>query len=64
MAVQPYTISVSDEALEDLQHRLAHVRWPDEIPGAEWDYGSNLDYIRSWLPTGEMVLTGEKRRPA
>ena len=46
MAVQPYTINVSDEVLEDLRHRLNHVRWPDEIPGAEWDYGSNLDYIK------------------
>ena len=46
MAVQPYTISVSDDVLEDLRHRLNHVRWPDEIPGAEWDYGSNLDYIK------------------
>ena len=46
MAAQPYTISVSDDVLEDLRHRLMHVRWPDEIPGAEWDYGSNLDYIK------------------
>jgi len=35
MAVQPYTISVSDDVLEDLRHRLNHVRWPDEIPGGE-----------------------------
>ena len=46
MAVQPYTINVPDDVLEDLRHRLNHVRWPDEIPGAEWDYGSNLDYIK------------------
>ena len=46
MAVQPYTVNVPDAALVDLQHRLAHARWPDEIPGAGWDYGSNLDYIR------------------
>ena len=32
MAVQPYTISVPDDVLEDLRHRLMHVRWPDEIP--------------------------------
>ena len=35
-----------DDVLEDLKHRLAHARWPDEIPGAKWDYGSNLDYIK------------------
>jgi microsomal epoxide hydrolase len=46
MSVQPYTINVPDDVLEDLRHRLNHARWPDEIPGAEWDYGSNLDYIK------------------
>ena len=46
MEVQPYRIHVPDETLQDLQHRLARTRWPDEIPGSGWDYGSNLDYIK------------------
>ena len=33
-------------SLDDLKERLSRVRWPDEIPGAGWDYGSNLDYIK------------------
>ncbi len=44
--MEPFEIAVSDEVLEDLRQRLADTRWPDEIPGAEWDYGSNLDYIK------------------
>jgi pimeloyl-ACP methyl ester carboxylesterase len=46
MDVQPFQVDVSDAVLEDLQRRLAGTRWPDEIPGAGWDYGSNLAYIQ------------------
>ena len=46
MAVQPFTIAVASEVLEDLQQRLAGTRWPDEIPDSGWDYGSNLDYLK------------------
>ncbi len=46
MAVQPYKVHVPDSVLEDLKARLARTRWPDEIPGSGWDYGSNLDYIK------------------
>ena len=46
MEVRPFEISVDQAVLDDLQVRLTHTRWPDEIPGAEWDYGSNLDYIK------------------
>ena len=42
----PFEISVDDAVLDDLRERLAQTRWPDEIPGAGWDYGSNLDYIK------------------
>ena len=46
MEVRPFEISVEQSVLDDLEVRLTHTRWPDEIPGAEWDYGSNLDYIK------------------
>ena len=46
MAVQPYKVHVPDSVLQDLKDRLARTRWPDEIPGSGWDYGSNLDYIK------------------
>ncbi len=42
----PFEIAVSDAVLNDLRARLADTRWPDEIPGSAWDYGSNLDYIK------------------
>ena len=46
MEVRPFEIAVDQSVLDDLQVRLTHTRWPDEIDGAEWDYGSNLDYIK------------------
>ncbi len=40
-------------ALDDLRTRLAHSRWPDELPGVGWDYGIPLDRVRAlagrWL---------------
>jgi pimeloyl-ACP methyl ester carboxylesterase len=46
MAVTPFKIEVPDAVLTDLKERLSRTRWPDEIPGSGWDYGSNLDYIK------------------
>lgn len=47
--VQSYTIQVSDAALADLQHRLAHTRLPDEPNGAHWDYGTNRAYLQELI---------------
>ena len=46
MEIRPFEISVSDEVLDDLNNRLSSTRWPDELPGTAWDYGSNLDYMK------------------
>ena len=45
MAVTPFKIDVPDAVLQDLNERLARTRWPDEIPGSGWDYGSNLGHV-------------------
>src|SRR5258706_15493634 len=46
MSAQPFTIQIDDDVLSDLQQRLQRTRWPDEIAGAGWDYGTNLDYLK------------------
>ena len=46
MVVQPYKIEIPDSVLDDLKARLERTRWPDELPGTGWDYGSNLDYVK------------------
>jgi pimeloyl-ACP methyl ester carboxylesterase len=47
MTVKAFTINISQATLDDLHNRLSHTRWPDEIEGAGWDYGTNLDYLKS-----------------
>lgn len=44
--VRPYEVHVDDATLDDLRERLARTRWPDQVTGAGWDYGSDVDYLR------------------
>ena len=46
MTVNPFTVHVADDTLEDLRERLARTRWPGELPHTGWDYGSNLAYVK------------------
>ena len=48
-AISPFRIHVPDEVLSDLKQRLARTRFPDEIPGADWDYGTNLGYLKELI---------------
>jgi len=43
---QPFQISIPEEALSLLQRKLDDTRLPDEIDGADWDYGVPLSEIR------------------
>ena len=36
MPIDPFTIAIPQSALDDLQDRLTHTRWPDELPGVGW----------------------------
>src|SRR6266568_3206959 len=47
MEVRPFIIHIPDDILDDLRRRLGHTRFPDEIPGSGWDYGSNLEYLKA-----------------
>jgi len=46
---QPFSIAVPDEVLDDLRHRLALTRWPDEISESGWQFGSNLSYLKELI---------------
>ena len=46
MEIERFRIYVPQALLEDLTARLADTRWPDEIPGAGWDYGTDPTYLR------------------
>ena len=40
-----FTIAVEDSVLEDLDERLARIRWPLDPGNEDWRYGTN----RAWL---------------
>ena len=44
--MQRFTIQVPDAVLEDLRERLAKTRFPDQLQGADWRYGTELTYLR------------------
>jgi epoxide hydrolase len=48
-AIVPFRIQVPDAVLTDLKGRLERARFADEFPEVGWDYGTNLDYIRSLI---------------
>jgi epoxide hydrolase len=45
-AVVPFTIRVDDAVLADLKERLARTRFPGELKGGGWEYGTNLQYLK------------------
>ncbi len=46
MEIERFTIDVPQAVLDDLALRLADPRWPGEIPGAGWEYGTDPSYLR------------------
>ena len=46
MGIEPFTIPFSQPAVDDLRDRIRRTRWPDEIPGANWEYGVDLSFLR------------------
>jgi pimeloyl-ACP methyl ester carboxylesterase len=47
MHVEKFTIPFSQAAVDHLRDRLARTRWPDEVPGSEWEYGVDLDFLKN-----------------
>lgn len=42
----PFRIDIQQADLDDLDRRLAHTRWPDELPGVGWELGTPLGYLQ------------------
>src|SRR5260370_21596972 len=49
MAIEKFTVQIPEAALDDLKRRLDLTRWPDELPDADWAFGTNLAYMKSLL---------------
>jgi len=44
--VRPYRIDIPQAELDDLCDRLDRVRWAQELPGVDWDYGVPGAYVK------------------
>ena len=44
--IEEFRIDIPQADLDDLRDRLGRTRWPDQLPGAGWDYGIALDDVR------------------
>ena len=51
--IQPFSVNIPQQALDDLKLRLKNTRWTDEITDSGWNYGTNLSYMKEltdyWL---------------
>jgi hypothetical protein len=45
-AITPFTVSVPQDQLDDLDARLANTRWPDQPEGVGWRLGIPVDHLR------------------
>ena len=41
-ATRPFAVRLAQARLDELRDRLAHTRWPDELPGVGWSSGTPL----------------------
>ena len=46
MRKEPFSISVPEATLTDLRERLQKTRWPHDFANANWEYGTNLAYLK------------------
>ena len=47
-----FVVEVSEREQNDLKLRLRLARYPDQINGAGWEYGTELEYLKvaAWYP--------------
>jgi pimeloyl-ACP methyl ester carboxylesterase len=53
MAIQPFRLHVPEPTVVDLRERIKRTRWPDELTGSGWTFGTSLSYMKElagyWL---------------
>jgi len=47
--IRPFTVTIPQEALDDLQQRLANTRYPVAAPADSWDYGTPVAYLQKMI---------------
>ena len=47
--IRPFTISIPQDAIDDLQSRLANTRYPEPALGDDWSHGTPVSYLRDMV---------------
>ena len=47
--IRPFTIDIPQDAIDDLQARLANTRYPEPAPGDDWSHGTPVSYLRDMV---------------
>ena len=47
--IRPFTITIPEAALEDLQSRLARTRYAVSAPNDGWEYGTPTAYLQDMV---------------
>ena len=49
MAIENFTINISNEILDDLSARLKNTRWTNGRESLQWEYGTNKTYLKDFI---------------
>ena len=44
--VEPFEVDLAEETVADLRERLERTRWPDQLPDAGWEYGTEREQLQ------------------
>lgn len=61
MTVQPFHIQIPQAQIDNLRQRLSNTRFPDEVNGADWDYGTNLGYLKELITYWQTTFDWRKQ---
>ncbi|MCM3000039.1 epoxide hydrolase [Paenibacillus cellulositrophicus] len=59
--VRPFRLETTPAELQDLKQRLSMTRWPDELPGAGWNYGAPLSFVKDMAAYWEQSFDWTKQ---
>ena len=60
--IRPFTIDIPQDAIDDLQARLANTRYPEPAPGDDWSHGTPVSYLRDMVDRWRRFDWARRRR--
>ena len=63
MQITEFNVSVEHSTIEQLRDRLINTRYPDQIAGSGWHYGTNLSYLKELMLYWQTDFNWPNNRP-